>query len=190
MTKREHLKQELENLINEFVLNRGEDCPAYTNIAFSVHQSQGLNIEDFEIIFQIDTKTYDISTDVATGEETHSMDIEVSCIYQTRLLQEETVTKEECIEFMYYYTSADSIDETIDNLIDLVETEIQKLTQWNSENTVEISILDLPYIPLKNPFTDEEEYDPFAFNEFGIVPIIPEEEPIILFDEDGNRIKY
>ncbi len=186
MTKREHLKQELENLINGLIYNP-RDCSFDRYIAFSVHQSQGLNIEDFEIIFQIDPEEYYTTIDVATGEETHFMDIEVYCIYQTRLLQEETVTKEEMIDFIYPHTSADSIDETIDKLIDLVETEIQKLTQWNSENTVEISILDLPYIPLKNPFTDEEEY---KFNEFGIYPIIPNEEPIILFDEDGNRIKY
>ena len=190
MTKREHLKQELENLITEFILNRGEDCPIDTNIAFSVHQFQGFNIEDFNIVFQIDTNTYGISTNVATGEETHSIGIKVHCIYQTRLLQEETLTKQECNQYLYPYIFGDSIDKTIDNLIDLVETEIQKLTQWNSENTVEISILDLPYIPLKNPFTDEEEYEPFAYNEFGIIPIIPKEEPIILFDEDGNRIKY
>lgn len=186
MAKREHLKQELENLINEFILNRDEDCPTYTDITFSVHQSQGLNIEDFEIVFQFDPELYDTTIEVATGEETHFIEIEVYCTYQTRLLQEETITKEKMIEFIYPYTSADSID----NLIDLVETKIQELTQWNSENTVEISILDLPYIPLKNPFTDEEEYKPSVFNEFGIIPIIPEEEPIILFDEDGNHIKY
>ena len=189
MTKREHLKQELENLINGFIFN-DEDCPTDTSIAFSVHQSQGLNIEDFEIYLEIVTASYDISTNEATGEETHSMDIEGYCLYQTRLLQEETVTKE---EFSRLYPHTYTFGDSIDNLIDLVETEIQKLTQWNSENTVEISILDLPYIPLKNPFTAEEEDKPIPFNpynEFDIAPIIPEEEPIILFDEDGNRIKY
>lgn len=188
MTKREHLKQELENLINGFISN-DEDCPTYTKIAFSVHQSQGFNIEDFDIGIRIGTELYDITIDEATEEETPFIVIEV--YYQTRLVQEETVTKQEADAFTHLYTSGDSIDETIDNLIDLVETKIQKFTSWNSKNELgEISILDLPYIPLKNPFTDEEKYKPTVFNEFGIVPIIPKEEPIILFDKDGNRIKY
>jgi hypothetical protein len=186
MTKREHLKQELFDLCFDSIEKSHIDDIFEKQVTFSICQFQGVNIEDFEITFVI------LSNNITYDEDNPIINIEIYVTLQTRLLQEEIVPTEKKDNFVIHY---DFNRDDEDKVINSIEDRIQKLTQWNSENTVEISILDLPYIPLKNPFTELESIKRMREHLknpsiYPVRPIIPKEEPIILFDEDGNRIKY
>ncbi len=240
MTKREHLKQELEkidNLIQDCIKTTQEkikqntpltgiikhfnfrkkgykiclyktriniDLAPFANVEikenkgttshkFSIHQHQRGNIEDYHI--------YIIAGNPNITEDYFKYKYNVRIIKNDYLIEEEKKVaienleikyneekkiwesigldySEECtftdfqfdfghphIDFEYHMTPKRG---SIDLLLKRIEKEIQKLTQWRGGNDLGkkgyVKLLDLPHT----------EYDT----------------PIILFDEDGNRIKY
>ena len=237
MTKREHLKQELENLDNLIhdcikttqekikqntpltdkvkhfnFRKKGYKISLYktrrnlapsasvkinnkltTSLKFSIHQHQGVIIEDYHI--------YIIAGIFFIMEDYFDYDYKVRIIKNDYLIEEEKKVAIENLEIKYNkekkmlesigmiskdYTFTDfqfdfghpHIDfeyrmlpkrGSIDLLLKRIEKEIQKLTQWRRGGNDlgkkgYVKLLDLPHT----------EYDT----------------PIILFDEDGNRIKY
>ena len=220
MTKREHLKQELEkidNLIQDCIKTIQEkikqntpltdkvkhfnlrkkgykislctmgikptpcayveikDNKRTTSHKFSIHQHQGVNIEDYHI--------YIIASSFLITEDYFKYDYDVCITKEDYLIgQEKKVAiknQEEGdwgldddyeffpdAELCYNMTPKRG---SIDLLLKRIEKEIQKLTQWRRGGNDlgkkgYVKLFDLPHT----------EYDT----------------PIILFDEDGNRIKY
>lgn len=234
MTKKEHLKQELEkidNLIQDCIKTTQEkikqNTPLTNNVKhfnfrkkgykiclwgtkvntplasvyiknklttslkFSIHQIQGLNIEDYHIYIITDildiTKDYfeydynvHITKDDYLIEEEKKVAIEN---LEIKFNKEKKLAKSFGVhtftdfqlnfghhnidfEFEYHMTPKRG---SIDLLLKRIEKEIQKLTQWRRGGNDlgkkgYVKLLDLPHA------------------EYGT--------PIILFDEDGNRIKY
>ena len=215
MTKREHLKQELEkidNLIQDCIKTtqekikqntpltdkvkhfnfrkKGYKISLYkrslalapfaiveinnkltTSLKFSIHQHQGVNIEDYHIYIR--ASNHDIT------EDYFEYDYDVYITKDDYLIEEEkkvAIENQEEGDWVWYddfdaelYYNMTPKRGSIDLLLKRIEKEIQKLTQWRrggndlGKNGI-VKLLDLPHT----------EYDT----------------PIILFDEDGNRIKY
>lgn len=146
-----------------------------TSLKFSIHQHQGVNIEDYHI--------YIIAGNPDITEDYFEYDYNV-CITKDDYLigQEKKVAIEnqkesdrvldDDYEFFPYADICYQMTPkrgSIDLLLKRIEKEIQKLTQWRrGSNDLGkkgyVKLLDLPHT----------EYDT----------------SIILFDEDGNRIKY
>lgn len=212
MTKKEHLKQELEkidNLIQDCIKTTQEkikqNTPLTNNVKhfnfrkkgykiclwgttpfadveikdnkistshkFSIHQIQGLNIEDYHI--------YIIAGNLDITEDYFEYDYNVCITKDDYLIEEEkkvAIENQEEGDWVWYddydaelYYNMTPKRGSIDLLLKRIEKEIQKLTQWRRGGNDlgkkgYVKLLDLPHT----------EYDT----------------PIILFDEDGNRIKY